>query len=168
MIDLRARLSRSHKEEKVENNLPDEAVTETVTELPSYQDSVSIEEKRWKPLLYQKLLKAMDLSLIGSLDEADARRQIGEILQRMMAEESVPLNMLARQRVVQRIEDEILGLGPLEPLLDNHTISDILVNGHDTIYVERFGKLERTDIRFDSNEHLLNIIDRIVKRLGGT
>jgi pilus assembly protein CpaF len=72
----------------------------------------------------------------------------------------------SRQLIIKQITDEVLGLGPLEPLLADHTVSDILVNRHDSVYVERFGKLQRTDVRFRNDQHLLNIIDRIVSSLG--
>ena len=123
-------------------------------------------EKEWKEKIHQKLLKVMDLSLIDSLDEAEARRQIEDICYRLMADQAVPLNLEGRKRVAKMIEDEVMGLGPLEPLLADEVVSDILVNGPDTVYVEKLGKLVLTDVRFNSNEHLMNIIDRIVSRVG--
>ena len=123
-------------------------------------------EREHKELVYQRLLKVMDLSLIGSLADRDARRQIREICERLMSEEQVPLALASRQRVVRRIEDEVLGLGPIEPLLADATISDILVNGPNQVYIERRGRLELTDVRFNSDAHLLNIIDRIVSAVG--
>jgi pilus assembly protein CpaF len=83
-----------------------------------------------------------------------------------MTEESAPLNIEQRKRVIQRIEDEVLGLGPLEPLLQDSTISDILVNGPQQVYVERKGKLQLTDVRFNDDRHLMHIIDRIVSAVG--
>ena len=123
-------------------------------------------EKEWKEKIHQKLLKVMDLSLIDSLDEAEARRQIEDICYRLMTDQAVPLNLDGRKRVAKMIEDEVMGLGPLEPLLADEVVSDILVNGPDTVYVEKLGKLVLTDVRFNSNEHLMNIIDRIVSRVG--
>ena len=123
-------------------------------------------ERESKDLIYQRLLKVMDLSLIGGLEDREARRQIREICDRLMVEHQVPLSLASRQRVVRRIEDEVLGLGPLEPLLADTTISDILVNGPGQVYVERRGRLELTDIRFNNDAHLLNIIDRIVSAVG--
>jgi len=116
--------------------------------------------------VYQRLLKVMDLSLIGTLGEDEARTQIRQICDQIMAEQSVPLSRAARQRVIKQIEDEVLGLGPLEPLLADPTISDILVNRYDSVYIERAGKLENTDVRFNNDQHLLNIIDRIVSAIG--
>jgi pilus assembly protein CpaF len=83
-----------------------------------------------------------------------------------MAEESAPLSLTARQRVIKQIEDEVMGLGPLEPLLADPTVSDILVNGARRVYVERQGKLHLTDVHFNDDAHLMNIIDRIVSSVG--
>ena len=123
-------------------------------------------EKEWKEKIYRKLLKVMDLSLIDSLDEIEARRQIEDICQRLIADQAVPLNLEGRKRVAKMIQDEVMGLGPLEPLLADDMVSDILINGADTVYVEKRGKLMLTDVRFSNNEHLMNIVDRIVSRVG--
>ena len=123
-------------------------------------------EKECKELVYQRLLKVMDLSLISSLPEREARSQIRTICERLLNEEQAPLAHSSRQTVVKRIEDEVLGLGPQEPLLSDRSVSDILVNGSNQVYVERRGKLELTDVRFNNDAHLLNIIDRIVSAVG--
>ena len=123
-------------------------------------------EKQCKEVVYQRLLKVMDLSLISSLPDREARSQIREICERLLTDEQAPLNLASRQTVVKRIEDEVLGLGPLEPLLIDRTVSDILVNGASQVYVERRGKLELTDVRFNNDAHLINIIDRIVSAVG--
>lgn len=124
------------------------------------------QELHWKDQIYQRLLKVMDLSLISSVEDQDARDQINEICLRLMTEESAPLSINARQRIIRQIQDEVLGLGPLEPLLDDKSVSDILVNGPDQVYVERQGKIEKTDVHFSDDGHLLNIIDRIVSGVG--
>ncbi|PMU10730.1 MULTISPECIES: CpaF family protein [unclassified Pseudomonas] len=123
-------------------------------------------EAEWREKIYQQLLKVMDLSLLDSLEQAEATRQIRDICQRLLDEHSAPVSTSSRQLIIKQITDEVLGLGPLEPLLADHTVSDILVNRHDSVYVERFGKLQRTDVRFRDDQHLLNIIDRIVSSLG--
>ena len=126
----------------------------------------SEQEKEWKQRIYTRLLKVLDLSLIGSLEEREARLQIRQICDQLMAEESAPLSLTARQRVIKQIEDEVMGLGPLEPLLADPTVSDILVNGARRVYVERQGKLTLTDVHFNDDAHLMNIIDRIVSSVG--
>jgi pilus assembly protein CpaF len=123
-------------------------------------------ECEWREKIYQQLLKVMDLSLLDTLEPAEANRQIREICQRLLDEHSAPVSAANRQMIIKQITDEVLGLGPLEPLLADHSVSDILVNGHASVYVERFGKLQRTDVRFRDDQHLLNIIDRIVSSLG--
>jgi pilus assembly protein CpaF len=123
-------------------------------------------EREWKQRIYHKLLTVLDLSLISSIDQTQARKQIREISNRLLAEEAAPLSLSQRQSVVRRIEDEVLGHGPLEPLLLDPTVSDILVNGPYSVFVERRGKLERTDVRFNDDAHLVNIIDRIVSAVG--
>ncbi|WP_206081078.1 CpaF family protein [Marinobacter orientalis] len=124
------------------------------------------QERVWKQKIHQKLMKVLDLSLLGTLGREEAERQLEEIGQRLMAEESMPLSLAARQRILQQIKDDILGFGPLEPLLADKSISDILVNGYNCIYVERNGKLERESATFQNDSHLLNTIDRIVSSVG--
>lgn len=123
-------------------------------------------EIEWREKTYQQLLKVMDLSLLDALEPAEAGRQIREISQRLLDDSSAPVSAVSRQLIIKQITDEVLGLGPLEPLLADRSVSDILVNGHASVYVERFGKLQRTDVRFRDDQHLLNIIDRIVSSLG--
>ena len=123
-------------------------------------------EAEWKQIILPRVLSTLDLSMIGNVDERRVRAQIREIANRFINEESAPLSLMQRRHVVRQIEDEVMGLGPLEPLLADPSVSDILVNGAHHVYVERGGKIERTDIRFHDDAHLLNIIDRIVSRVG--
>ena len=123
-------------------------------------------EREWKQRIYDRLLKVLDLSLLGSLEPAAARLQIREITSRLLLEESAPLSLAQRQYVTRQIEDEVMGHGPLEPLLADPTVSDILVNGSQQVYIERRGKLELTEVRFNDDAHLMNIIDRIVSAVG--
>ena len=128
--------------------------------------SLSQEEREWKQKLFTKLVRILDLSLITSQPEQQSREQIQQACEMLMAEESIPINVSTRQRIAKEIENEILGLGPLEPLLADKSVADILVNGPQQVYVERHGKLELSDIHFDSDRHLMNIIDRIVSSVG--
>ena len=123
-------------------------------------------EHEWLHRMHEELLDVLDLSQLVALPERNARAQIREITQRLVNEHSVPLSASARARIVKGVEDEILGLGPLEPLFADATVADILVNGSQNVFVERFGKLERTAIAFKDDAHLLNIIDRIVSNVG--
>jgi pilus assembly protein CpaF len=142
------------------------ATSNSITEPDDRLKPLSPAERECKDLVYQRLLKVMDLSLISGLEDREARSQIREICERLIAEEQAPLNIASRQRVIKRIEDEVLGLGPLEPLLSDKTVSDILVNGSKQVYVERRGRLELTDVHFNNDAHLMNIIDRIVSAVG--
>lgn len=123
-------------------------------------------EAEWKQVILPRVLGTLDLSMIGTVEEKQTRAQIRDIANRLINEEAAPLSLIQRRHVVRQIEDEVMGLGPLEPLLADPSVSDILVNGPEHIYVERAGKLQRTAIRFHDDAHLLNIIDRIVSKVG--
>ena len=123
-------------------------------------------EQEWKVTIHDRLLEIMDLSLIGTLDEEMARTQIRHLGSRLMEEAAAPLNVKQRERVIELIEDEVMGLGPLEPLLADKKVADILVNGSGQVYIERRGRLELTDVKFNNDQHLMNIIDRIVSGVG--
>lgn len=123
-------------------------------------------EAEWKQLILPRVLSTLDLSMIGNVDERRVRMQIREVANRLINEASAPLSLLQRRHVVRQIEDEVMGLGPLEPLLADPTVSDILVNGAHQVYIERAGKLESSGVRFNDDAHLLNIIDRIVSKVG--
>jgi len=124
------------------------------------------QEMVWKMQVYEALLEIMDLSLISTIAEKDARTQIRAISGKLLDEQSAPLSIAQRQQVIRCIEDDVMGLGPLEPLLADKSISDILVNGYKQVYVERRGKLEATDVRFNDDRHLMGVIDRIVSAVG--
>ena len=123
-------------------------------------------EQEWKQRINERLLNVLDLSLLQSVENDKAREQIREIASQLMTEESAPLSLRQRKVIIRRIEDEIMGLGPLEPLLADRSISDILVNGAKSVYIERRGKLVKTDVTFQDDAHLLNTIDRIVSAVG--
>jgi pilus assembly protein CpaF len=125
-----------------------------------------LQEQEWTYRIHDRLLKVIDLSLIGELENERARKEIRDVANRLINEESVPLPASSRQRVVRQVEDEVMGLGPLEPLLADNSVADILVNGFGQVYVERAGKLRETPIRFRDDSHLMNIIDRIVSSVG--
>jgi pilus assembly protein CpaF len=128
--------------------------------------SLSRIEKEWKLRIHDRLLKILDLSLIVTIEEALAREQIRDTGRRLLEEETAPLTLEQRRRVLKHIEDEVMGLGPLEPLLADKKVADILVNGANQVYVERRGRMELTDIKFNDDAHLLHIIDRIVSSVG--
>jgi pilus assembly protein CpaF len=123
-------------------------------------------EVEWQQRILKRLLESIDLPRLARTESQQARTQIRDIVQRLMLDSAAPLSLTQRQRVQRQIEDEVLGLGPLEPLLNDPAISDILVNGCRPIYVERQGKIEQTSLQFHDDAHLMNIIDRIVSAVG--
>ena len=147
-----------------EDKLPDNQSNSIIE--PLKFDILASKELHYKEEIHEKLLDILDLSLIVKLDAATARTQISEISRRLIDDENIPVNSANRQLIVNEIVNEILGLGPLEHLLYEPSIADILVNGPHSVYIERFGKLEKTPITFKDDEHLLRIIDRIVTNVG--
>ncbi len=121
-----------------------------------------------KTRVHDKLINIMDLSLIDSVDEAKLKPEIRRLVERILAEEAngVPLNFSEREQFLREIEDEVLGLGPIEPFMKDPTVADVLVNTHKQVFVERFGKIESTEARFKDDAHLRRIIDRIVSAVG--
>jgi pilus assembly protein CpaF len=121
-----------------------------------------------KSRIHDRLLDLIDLSVIDKLDRDSLSTQIRKVVEKILREESfsLPLNMTEREKIFTEILDEVLGYGPLEPLLKDATISDILVNTYKNIYIERLGKLEPTDARFKDDAHLMRIIDKIVSSVG--
>lgn len=116
--------------------------------------------------IHNKLLDRIDLAAMELIPAEQLREDLRQVVERILDEEAAAINDLERRRMVMDIQNEVLGLGPLEPLLADPTISDILVNTCKKVYVERFGKLQETEVRFASNAHLLKIIDKIVSRIG--
>ncbi len=119
-----------------------------------------------KLALHHKLLDRVDLAAIESLSPERLKHEIAALVERLLAEESVLINDAERAGLIRDIQHEMLGLGPLEPLLADPTISDILINGPAQVYVERRGRLEATEVRFADDAHLMKIIDKIVSRVG--
>src|SRR5262249_19488137 len=119
-----------------------------------------------KRLIHSKLVDKLDLSRISDLDGDTLRREIRLVVERLCATENPLLNRMERERLIDEVLDETFGFGPLEVLLKDPTVSDILVNGPHKVYVERRGKMEKTDVKFRDNDHLLQIIDRIVSKVG--
>jgi pilus assembly protein CpaF len=116
--------------------------------------------------LHRKILDRLDLEKLGKASGDSARDEVLVVIRNAVNSEVVPLSFAERERLSREILDEIFGLGPLEPLLKDSSISDILVNRFDRVYVERAGKLERTALTFKDDSHLMQIIERIVSRVG--
>jgi pilus assembly protein CpaF len=121
---------------------------------------------RLKQELHQRLIASMDLSAIGAMDEDDLRTEVRRAAQELSHHSSDLLSLTERERLVSEVLDETFGLGPLEPLMRDASITDILINGAKTVYVERRGRLEPVPIVFNDERHLLQIVQRIVGRIG--
>lgn len=119
-----------------------------------------------KDRLHQRVIEVIDLNALAALPPDAVQNQLTRLVEQLLQQESVPLNQRERVQLVQDTIHEVLGLGPLEPLLADTSVNDILVNGATQVYVERAGKLELTPVRFKDDAHLKKIIERIVSRVG--
>lgn len=119
-----------------------------------------------KSEIHRKLLGVLNLERVSSIPKDHLRAEIGRVVERLLVDERVPMTTAEQNKIIEEVLDEVLGLGPLEPLLKEPSISDILVNGFDKVYIERGGKLSLSPVRFKDNAHLLHIIEKIVSRVG--
>ncbi len=130
------------------------------------EHSANDQYMRIKTELHKTILEEIDLDNLDRVNRETALRETRGLIQKTLKREDTPLSFSEREKLVDEILHELFGLGPLEPLLDDPSISDILVNGHGMVYVERHGILEKTTVRFNDDDHLKRIIDRIVSRVG--
>ena len=144
---------------------------EVVANGNGHQDSESSNQgqgffQALKGRIHHELISRIDLTNLFKVDRQQAHEEIRKILQELVTQEKIPINLTEEKRLLREVEDETFGLGPLEPLLSDPTVNDILVNHPKQVFVERFGKLEHTDVVFRDDAHLRQIIDRIVSRVG--
>jgi pilus assembly protein CpaF len=131
------------------------------------QDPRAVEERRrLKALLHQQLVTGMNLSALGALGPEQLRAEVRRMCEGLCQRSAQLLSRPERERLIGEVLDETFGLGPLEALMRDPTVSDILINGHNVVYVERNGRLEQTDVAFSDARHLLHIIQRIVGQIG--
>jgi pilus assembly protein CpaF len=126
----------------------------------------ALEYQEFKFSLHRKLLDRINLELLSSMAGDRVRAEIRSAVARLVEEEKTPLSLVEKERIIEEILDEVFGLGPLEPLLQDPTVSDILVTTPRLVYVERGGKLYRTPVEFKDDAHLLRIIEKVVSRVG--
>lgn len=119
-----------------------------------------------KSRLHSQLLGRIDLEVLGNMAPDRLREELAVLVERLLTESGAALNAAEHRQMIQDIQNEVMGLGPLEPLLADPTVSDILVNGPNKVYVERHGRIESTDVVFSDAAHLMKIIDKIVSRIG--
>ncbi|WP_170325633.1 CpaF family protein [Ruegeria arenilitoris] len=143
-------------EPQAQDNQPDTAAEDT--ELADWLEL--------KSTLHEALLDRLNLAVIEKVEKDVLRREVAGVVGSALSQTGRPLNTEDFNRIVEELLDEILGFGPLEPLLADPTINDILVNGYQTVYVERSGLLERVPVRFRDEKHLLRVIDKIVSKIG--
>jgi pilus assembly protein CpaF len=124
-------------------------------------------QQQIKGAVHKELIQRVDLDKLSDLNESrGGQQQLFSLIQQLLGEQGVPLSSTERDRLAKEVLNEVFGLGPLEPLLHDSTISDILVNTYNSVYVERRGQLEKTNVVFNDNRHLLHIIDKIVSAVG--
>jgi pilus assembly protein CpaF len=119
-----------------------------------------------KARIHQRVIELLDLSIVAAADHALLKTELSKLIEQILKQETVLLNVREREQLIREIHHEVMGLGPLEPLLQDPTVSDILVNTYGQTYVERFGKLEMTKVRFRDEAHLRKIIEKIVSGVG--
>jgi len=146
---------------------PDGAQPTPAQAVPDGAERVSEDRKlRLKVTIHRNLLDKINLAALDQLSREQIHREVSEIVGELLKSQSEPLNARERAALVDEVMDELLGLGPLEPLLQDETITDVLVNGPDNVFVERRGLLERVSTRFQDDRHLLRIIQKIVSAVG--
>jgi pilus assembly protein CpaF len=119
-----------------------------------------------KSQIHRKLISSLNLERVSSLPKDRLRSEIGRVVEKLLDDERVPMTAVEQNKIIEEVLDEVLGLGPLETLLKEPSISDILVNRHDKVFIERNGKLSETAVRFKDDAHLLHIIEKIVSQVG--
>lgn len=144
-------------------------VKDRVNGFPSAIDDMVYSSQAFQEMksrLHRAIISRMDLTKLNSLAPDRVTAEVSRLAEDLLAAENVPLSLVERERLVSEVHDELFGLGPLEQLLGDGTISDILVNSYANIYIERRGKLEKTAITFKDDEHLRRVIERIVSTVG--
>jgi pilus assembly protein CpaF len=151
---------------------PESADSETseTSEISNFQDiEVSDAYFELKANIHDRLTKVIDLSLLDDIEESRLRREINKATKNILTDgslEIIPLNSTEHEHLLKEIESEVIGLGPLEELMQDSSVSDILVNSYNSVYVERYGKIEKTRVRFKDDAHLMRIIEKIVSAVG--
>src|SRR3954464_11001856 len=142
------------------------ATTTPATAPPRPQPAVRQQYIDLKANVHKKLLNRLNLEALASFDRARAESEIRTLLGELLAEENTPLSLGEREALFGELIDDVFGLGPIEPLLRDPSISDILVNTYKHVFVERGGVLEKVAANFQDDRHLMRVIDRIVSRIG--
>ncbi|MES2299558.1 MAG: CpaF family protein [Pseudomonadota bacterium] len=149
-----------------------EKIDSQASRVPAHEDLQASAQRaksdmaQLKARMHIKLLEQLDLGAMERMPATALRTELKLLVEKLLDDEHLPINETERRQLVVDIQDEVMGLGPLEPLLADSTVSDILVNGYAEVYVERAGRLELTDVHFMDDRHLMKIIEKIVSRIG--
>src|ERR1044071_383107 len=122
---------------------------------PVPRERTTARHSELKSKVHRKLLQSLDSDTLRLISKESLRGEIGRAVEKLLLQESIPMTLPERDRIIEEILDEVFGLGPLEPLLKDTTITDILVNNHDRVYIERRGILQRSALQFKDDKHLL-------------
>ena len=166
MFEKFTRAGRTNEAEVIHLNQHAEQLAEDIPPDTTAEDTELADWLELKSTLHEALLERLNLSVIEKVEKDVLRREVAGVVGGALSQTGRPLNTEDFNRIVEELLDEILGFGPLEPLLADPTINDILVNGYQTVYVERSGLLERVPVRFRDEKHLLRVIDKIVSKIG--
>ncbi|WP_170476440.1 CpaF family protein [Ruegeria arenilitoris] len=166
MFEKFTRAGRTDEAEVIHLNQHAEQKSQEMLEEMAVEEKELAEWLELKSTLHEALLERLNLSVIEKVENDVLRREVAGVVSSALSQTGRPLNTDDFNRIVDELLDEILGFGPLEPLLADPTINDILVNGYQTVYVERSGLLERVPVRFRDEKHLLRVIDKIVSKIG--
>src|SRR5580698_1399512 len=147
----------------VNSDLGSNAGIQTLGGIRPSRGVADVVQQQLKTAVHKELIKRLDLDKLSEIQETPSgQKQLFTLIQQLLMEQGVPLSGAERDRLAREVVDEVFGFGPLEPLLNDSTISDILVNTHNQVYIERRGKLEKTNVTFKDEKHLMHIIDKIV------
>ncbi|RLK02844.1 CpaF family protein [Ruegeria conchae] len=166
MFEKFTRAGRTNEAEVIQLNQHAEQLAQEIQPETTTEDTELADWLELKSTLHEALLERLNLSVIEKVEKDVLRREVAGVVGGALSQTGRPLNTEDFNRIVEELLDEILGFGPLEPLLADPTINDILVNGYQTVYVERSGLLERVPVRFRDEKHLLRVIDKIVSKIG--
>ncbi len=166
MFEKFTRAGRTNEAEVIQLNQHAEQLAQEIQPETTAEDTELADWLELKSTLHEALLERLNLSVIEKVEKDVLRREVAGVVGSALSQTGRPLNTEDFNRIVEELLDEILGFGPLEPLLADPTINDILVNGYQTVYVERSGLLERVPVRFRDEKHLLRVIDKIVSKIG--
>ena len=159
--DIRDMLTNKREQALPQASMPTETPVAQAVQAPVLEAYIKLKNR-----LHMQILEKVDLASLESMSDARLRQEIGTLVTLLLAENPAQINDLERRTLVRDIQNEMLGLGPLELLMADPSVSDILVNSYNQIYVERRGKLELTSVTFTDDKHLMRIIDKIVSRVG--